>query len=505
LTCWWRRHRREPGAGAVLLLCGAYGSGRLAAAQAFSKAAELGLLVIDVEAVLRRADEWPRLVELAFLEARLSETALCWSGCEALLAADQPGHRWQRLIDEAEQHPGLTFLISQASWEPAGRFQAERTRFVRLDLPAPNLAMRRRVWRDALCHGRVPSEGEENVIALLASAFQLTPGQIADAMATYRGLAAGHPDSAAERLLFEACRRQSARRLVSFARRIEPRPEISLDDLVTPPATRALIGELAARIRLRSQVYGDLGFDRRLSLGKGVIALFTGPSGTGKTMAASVLASDHGVDLYQVDLAAVCSKYVGETERNLNRIFAEAQESNAVLFFDEADALFGKRGEVREARDRWANLEVNHLLQRIEEYSGTVILATNLRQNIDEAFLRRIPIVIEFALPGAEDRTRILRGMFPDGVIRPSDEELAEVARRFPLSGGSLKNVVLDAAFRALDEPVRPPAITARHLVAAVGREYQKMARPITRADFGEKYHAWLMQDLFGQGPVTTR
>jgi SpoVK/Ycf46/Vps4 family AAA+-type ATPase len=241
------------------------------------------------------------------------------------------------------------------------------------------------------------------------------------------------------------------------------------------------------RIRHRSRVAIELGFERHLPLGKGLVALFSGSSGTGKTFAAELLAGEQGVDLYKVDLSAVVSKYVGETEKNLERVFTEAERANALLFFDEADALFGKRGEVKEARDRWANLEINFLLQRIEEYPGIVILTTNLRQNIDEAFLRRIQVLVEFPFPDEDARLDIWRRLFPDEVGRPDDAVLRSLARRFRLPGGGIKNVVVDAAHRAAaDAGDGPPRITRHHLGIALVREYQKLGKPVTRSEFGD-------------------
>ena len=207
-------------------------------------------------------------------------------------------------------------------------------------------------------------------------------------------------------------------------------------------------------------------------------------------MAAEVLAREIGVDLYKVDLSAVVSKYVGETEKNLNRIFAEAEDANAIIFFDEADALFGKRGEVKESKDRWANMEVNFLLQRVEEYAGTVIMTSNLRQNIDSAFLRRIHVIVEFPFPDAEAREKIWRGVFPPDFDCP--EEIGFVAKRFKLAGGSIKNIIIDAAFRALAEDELSQTITLRHLLISVAREYQKLGLPITPGEFEQQGFAWV-------------
>lgn len=486
----------------TVLLHGPYGSGRLAAARAL--AADLGMpfLAVSAARALQSSEPWERVIALSFREAFLRGAVLAWTGCEALLASDAPPWRWDRLTEAAEAFAGTTFLISETAWEPTGHFR--ESPFLRLDLPGPGYRHRRRLWERLLpppASFAEPVPDREVLAETLANGFQLTAGQMEDALATARSLAALR-DPREPRLtaddLHEGCRRQSVRRLTTFARRIEPRTELTFDDLVLPPANARQLDELRGRIAHQGRVHSELGFERRLSLGKGLLALFTGSSGTGKTMAAELLARERGVDLYKVDLSAVVSKWVGETEKNLSRLFSEAEDANAILFFDEADALFGKRGEVKDARDRWANLEIDYLLQRVEEYAGVVILASNLRQNIDEAFLRRIQVLVDFPFPDAGARLHILRGLFPEGVDRPDDAGLQQLADRFQLPGGSLKNIVLDATFRVLSEPGGSgrPAITLRHLALSTAREYQKLGRPITRTEFGEELYGWLDQTI---------
>jgi AAA+ superfamily predicted ATPase len=501
LAQWWRQRREESEPGATLFLHGPYGSGRLAAARAICTATETPLLVADTGGALRASVGWERIIDLSYREVALREAALYWAGCEVLLHRDQPAHRWDYLVAAAERFNGLTFLASQTAWDPAGRFH--HSPFLRLEFPMPGYELRRRLWETHLPPPKAfadPAPDRTILGELLANGFQLTEGQIVDVLVTARGQAARR-DPQNPRLtlddLYEGCRRQSGRRLITFARRIEPRTEMTFDNLVLPASNQRQLQELRARIRHRSRVYSGLGFERRLTLGKGLIAMFTGSSGTGKTMAAELLAREQGVDLYKVDLSAVVSKYVGETEKNLSKVFAEAEDANAIIFFDEADALFGKRGEVKEARDRWANIEINYLLQRVEEYAGVVILASNLRQNIDEAFMRRIHVIVEFPFPDAEARFRIWRGMFPSGVHRPPDADIQALAERFRLTGGSIKNIVIDAAFRALaDAKGEMPTITLRHLVVATAREYQKLGKPITKGEFGKESYEWVGEDI---------
>ena len=266
----------------------------------------------------------------------------------------------------------------------------------------------------------------------------------AEANATVRDPARGL--MTAEDLAY-GCRLQSGRRLALLAQRMEPRPGLNFDDLVLAPPNRRQLNDLRARIALRSQLARFRIRTPPATRQRAAGACSPGRPGTGKTMAAELLAQEQRVDLYKIDLAEVVSKYIGETEKNLRRVFREAEDTNAMIFFDEADALFGKRGEVREAKDRWANIEVNFLLQRVEQFAGIVIIATNLRQNIDEAFLRRIHVVVEFPFPDADARLRIWQRMLPssDEVEAPNGEELRDLAERFRLPGGSIRNVVVDA------------------------------------------------------------
>jgi SpoVK/Ycf46/Vps4 family AAA+-type ATPase len=228
-------------------------------------------------------------------------------------------------------------------------------------------------------------------------------------------------------------------------------------------------------------VYDEWGFDRKLALGKGLTILFSGSSGTGKTMAADIIAGELGLNLYKIDLSTVVSKYIGETEKNLSLVFQEAESSHSVLFFDEADALFGKRSDVKDAHDRYANIETGYLLQRMEEYEGIVILATNLQKNMDDAFIRRLQFSINFPSPNERDRLRIWKRVFPDTSPLDSQLNLSYIAGQFELSGGNIRNIALASAFLAADDG---RLITRPHLIHAIRREYQKIGRIITEQDF---------------------
>jgi AAA+ superfamily predicted ATPase len=272
--------------------------------------------------------------------------------------------------------------------------------------------------------------------------------------------------------LAAAARRQGSAALVGVAQLVEQ--PFDWGDLVLPADRLQRLRALSDRIRHRALVHDAWGFAAKLGPARGVAALFTGPSGTGKTMAAGVLAADLGLELYRVDLSVVLSKYIGETEKNLARVFAAAEAVDAVLFFDEADALFGKRTEVRDAHDRYANLEVAYLLQRIEEHDGVVVLATNLRKNVDEAFLRRLQFVVEFPMPDRDHRRLIWEQVWPAAAPLDPALDLDLLADRFELSGGSIRNVAVEAAFAAA---AGGSAIGPEHVRSALRNEHLKLGR----------------------------
>ncbi|WP_232265423.1 AAA family ATPase [Streptomyces pactum] len=275
-------------------------------------------------------------------------------------------------------------------------------------------------------------------------------------------------------------RAQNAAGLDRLARRIEP--AVGWDDLVLPPDHHAQLRELTARARHRDRVLGEWGMRPGGGRGRGVTALFAGDSGTGKTMSAEVIAADLGLDLYTVDLATVIDKYVGETEKNLERIFSEAAGINGVLLFDEADAIFGKRSEVKDAHDRYANVESAYLLQRMESFDGLAILATNLRANLDDAFTRRLDLVIDFPVPDAEQRRVLWERCLGRTLPRAADLDLDFCAESFELAGGNIRSVAVTAAYLAAESGA---PVSMSDLIHAVQREYQKLGRLTLASEFG--------------------
>jgi hypothetical protein len=441
------------------------GADRLAKRQvAAVAAASLGLRLARMawEAVPTAAVEQEGLRRLWEREAALSGSALLFDA-EGLDPADSA--RVGPLVRFLERLDGLLVVASR---EPLPFVERPAAR---LEVGPPAAAERRSLWRSAL--GPLAEELDGRVEAL---ATQFNLGAQAIRLASAEAL--GRPEGGLWPGLWDACRAQARSRLDDLARRIEP--AATWDDLVLPAPQRQTLHEIVAHVRQRATVYERWGFGAKSTRGLGISALFAGASGTGKTMAAEVLANELRLDLYQIDLSAVVSKYIGETEKNLRRVFDAAEEGAAILLFDEADALFGKRSEVKDSHDRYANIEVGYLLQRMEAYRGLAILTTNNKTALDPAFLRRLRFVVQFPFPDASERVEIWRRVFP--AETPTAElDLARLGR-LNVAGGNIRNIALGAAFLAADAG---EAVGMPHLLRAARSEYAKLEKTLTEAEVG--------------------
>lgn len=462
----------------VFHLHGPCGVGKREVARSICGELGCSLLFLDLDLLPTDPSLRGEAVRTTLREGLLLQAAIYLANVDAALMDAENGLSMTRMLARLTEESGwLVFLAGEKPWQYRGVFQ--ETVFRSVELPLPGMVVRKAAWEDALKRmGRPPDPGWINQ---LAARFRLTPGRIRDAaeLAVMRS-GEGEPEeelTLAE--LFRACRDQSSRKLAELALKIEPRHR--WDDLVLPDNQLAQLREICNQVKHDCRVFGDWGFGRKQSRGRGLSVLFSGPSGTGKTMGAEVIAHELQLELYRIDLSRVVSKYIGETEKNLSTVFQEAESCNAVLFFDEADALFGKRTEVSDAHDRYANVETSYLLQRMEEYEGVVILATNLRDNMDEAFTRRLRFIVEFPFPDESGRSQIWRGHFPAESPVSDLLDYDDLARRYRISGGNIRNIVLNAAFLAAEDG---GVIGMNHLLHGTRREFEKIGKVWTEDMF---------------------
>ncbi|MGN9807491.1 ATP-binding protein [Micromonospora sp. L32] len=449
-----------------------------AAAQALAAAAlaATGAPVLRLDLDALAADPAPEeALAAAAREARLRGGGLVAGPVDALDPAGQPGR--SRLLRRLAALAVPVLLTGRTGWDP---YWAERSPLL---VAAEPMTVRDRSalwWAGFGARPGAPAGADLDAERELAP-YLLTPDQVRRAAETagHRALLEGAAQVGPEHLR-AGVRSQNGAGLEKLARRVEP--AVGWADLVLPDPVFEQLRELAMRVRHRDRVLGGWRMRPGGGRGRGVTALFAGDSGTGKTMSAEVVAADLGVELYVVDLSTVIDKYVGETEKNLERIFTEAANVNGVLLFDEADAIFGKRSEVRDAHDRYANLESAYLLQRMESFDGVAILTTNLRANLDEAFTRRLDVIVDFPLPDEAQRRALWDRCLGPALPRAEDLDLDFCGRAFELAGGSIRACAVTAAYLAAgaDRPV-----TTDDLMAAVRREYGKLGRLLLDSEFG--------------------
>jgi SpoVK/Ycf46/Vps4 family AAA+-type ATPase len=466
----------------VFYFHGPYGAGKQSLAEVACHDLGIPLIIADLSKMLDGPLPFAEAAELLGREATLQPAALCLESFDCLFSEDEKNlSHLKFLLETIQTLSPLTFICSHREWKPQGLLKEHI--FIDVGFSIPDDKARKHIWESHLNgHYHIASDVD---LGEIASKFRFTTGQIQDAIVMAKNMTRWRSSGDGQLImkdLYAACRAQSNQKLSTLARKIEPK--YSWDDLVLPSDQLSQLRETCNQARYRHIVYGEWGFDRKLSYGKGLNALFSGPSGTGKTMAAEVIANELNLDLYKIDLSQVVSKYIGETEKNLDKIFTEAQTSNAILFFDEADALFGKRSEVKDAHDRYANVEIGYLLQKMEEYDGIAILATNFRQNIDEAFTRRICFIIEFPFPEEEYRLRIWQGIWPKETPLAEEVDLYAMARQFKLTGGNIRNIALAAAFIAAEDG---QVVRMKHLLQSTKREFQKMGRLVSEGEFLEQ------------------
>jgi len=429
---------------------------KLAVARAAASRLGLTLYQLTADAVPSQAAEQEHLVRLWQRESALLPISL-FVDTAGLDRASNP--QLAAILRICGRDLGLTFVGADEPWpELAGMS-------VTLEVRKPQPAEQREAWSAALG----AEAGDQP--ARLAGQFNFNIPAI-------RRIAAGAGSPADADALWDACLRESRPSLEHLAQVIDPKA--GWDDLVLPDKEKRLLRQITDQVGVRMAVYDDWGFRDRMNRGLGISVLFAGDSGNGKTMAGEVIAGELRLLLYRIDLSAVVSKYIGETEKNLRKLFDAAEDGGAILFFDEADALFGKRSEVKDSHDRYANIEISYLLQRMEAYRGLAILATNNKSALDSAFLRRLRFIVDFPFPGAAERKAIWRNVFPAST--PVADELDyEHLARFNLAGGSIHNIAVNSAFLAAKAGT---AVTMPLVLEAVRTEFGKLGKPVNEADF---------------------
>ena len=431
------------------------------------------VMTVDAELLLESAGDFEHNLFLLFREGLLSQAAVYLRNLDRALEPPGGASRYRALLRCATEMGSIVFASGEHAW--CWQMPSEPLLLRIVDVRPDGVDEQLDAWRSASRHELADAE-----LHHLISLHPLPVESIADVWRMAEAMVAETGDGPSPTLeqLKQACRAFAGAPASTMARRIEPKHRWA--DLVLPAAQLEQLSAICSQAKHSSIVYGSWQFERKLSLGQGLNALFTGPPGTGKTMAAEVIAADLGVDILKIDLSQIVSKYIGETEKNLRQLFDQAVAANAILFFDEADALLGKRSDVKDAHDRYANTETAYLLQKMEEYPGIAILSTNLRQNMDAAFTRRMRFIVDFPFPEQEDRLRIWKTVWPAEVPLAPDVDFPLLAQQFRLSGGSIRNVALSAAFLAAEEHHE---VSMRHLMRATRRELQKMGRLVNDED----------------------
>lgn len=459
----------------IVQLCGAEAASKQAIAAAACRDLKVSLYTLSSNAIPLNSQDLHQLLRLWEREASLSGSALLLN----LDTTHEPeAARESAIALLIESMAGLLFISNR------DRYPLHSRTVITFDINTPTTPEQIALWQNALSNSVVYSDSD---IKSLVAQFNLSPNVIQavsmQAIGSRDGSAPIEPSHAASNAsihdrLWEICRVQARPQLDELAQRIDTTE--SWEDLILPKSQKDVLEEIEGQVRHRARVYEQWGFAGKGGRGLGISALFSGLSGTGKTMAAGVLAQKLHLDLYRIDLSSVVSKYIGETEKNLRRVFDAAEVGGVILLFDEADALFGKRSDVKDSHDRYANMEVSYLLQRMEAYRGLAILTTNLKDAIDPAFMRRIRFVVRFPFPEYGDRIKIWQRIFPANT--PTKALNYEALAKLNIAGGNIRNIAMNAAFRAAGDK-QDQFVTMEHLLKAAQSEYLKLERSMTEAE----------------------
>jgi ATPase family associated with various cellular activities (AAA) len=461
----------------IIQLCGSEIEDKIDIAQEVCRHFERRVNILDCHRLPLNSDDVASFIRRIARECLLDRRILLLN-CDDIDHADQTRRAViNQLFEELEGFVIVTTLYP---------IQGLKRQMIRFDVSKPDPQEQLIAWKTYVAELKtrlngqgklIPSEDQlQQDLQMLTSQFQLSTSMIRRACTAAVGQLAMPSAPSLKQSLWQSCRVQARPGLDELAERIESK--LSWEDLVLPPLQKDTLKEISAHVRQKAKVYEDWGFASKSRRGLGITALFSGPSGTGKTLAAGVLANELNLDLYKIELSAVVSKYIGETEKNLQRIFDAAESGGVILLFDEADSIFGKRSEVKDSKDRNANLEVSYLLQRMESYPGMAILTTNLQSNLDPAFMRRLRFVTQFPMPDAAHRAEIWRRVFPTNT--PTEGLNAERLAQLNTPGGNIRIIALNAAFMAADaaEPVQ-----MKHILKATQTEYEKLGKSLTSVE----------------------
>ncbi len=429
-----------------------------------------GLLCVDTSEAIKEEPLIHKLIPLLARDALLSGTILYFDSFDFFLRSKEKQE--EKLFTQLEQLAWLTLFSTKTIWNPREipkkqnfhTFKESQTKHFKLQ----------EYWQNTI--SQFDTKLALDIAPLLSNTFHFAEDEI-DNISQLIQAEIRLGQAVNKKLILELCRTRISNDLSQYAQHITS--SNTIEDIIIPTKQKEQLQEIMVHYKYQNRVFNDWGYEKFFQ-SKGINLLFSGSSGTGKTMAASILANTLGLELYKIELSQMVSKYIGETEKNLSALFDTAQESGVILFFDEADALFGKRTEVNDSHDRYANIEVSYLLQRIEDYDGIVILASNFKENIDEAFLRRLRFVIDFPVPDAIQRKLIWHKLLPLKLLNESIN-FAPLARQFKLSGANIRNVALYSAFNAAGEDKK---IGIPHIIKALRSELDKIGDISNESDF---------------------
>lgn len=464
----------------LFFLHGPSGSGKKLQVRHFCRVHNQPVMFVDLRLMVEDEEEFDRKIDRICVECIIKQCVLCFCSFELLIDQEVDYNaRINDLLNKVRAFSNIILFSSQKDWKPQKKLLDYI--LVNIELGLPTNIERKLLWESFAKEFTLdPALSLDEA----ANKFIFTPGQIARSLSAARDIAEWKGISAIdEDSLHKGCYSQIVHNMGKKATRVNA--GFLWEDLILPGFQKELLKTACNQVKYRHIVYNKWGFDKKLPYGRGLSMLFSGPPGTGKTMAAQVVASQLSLEIYKVDLSGVVSKYIGETEKNLNEVFEEAKKSQAILFFDEADSLFGKRTEVKDSNDKYGNMEASFLLQKMEEYDGIVILATNYLQNFDDAFKRRIKFVIDFPFPDAEYRKKLWRAVYPNSTPLSEDIDYEYLARNFELSGSNIKNIAVSSAFIAASEN-KP--VDMKNILTALRNELAKSSKVLLRKDLGEYY-----------------